>query len=268
MPDATDAPPGPEDRGPAGRPPDGDGPDDPRRRVRRALLGRPGVGQLVVGGLLGLLGFAAAVQVNAVDSDDAYAGARRGDLVQLLETLSAAQDRATRQLAELEDTRDALELDSNEGDAALEEAQRQLEALLLLSGQVGAAGPGVIITIQDPDGAIAARTLLNAIEELRDSGAEAIEVNNSARVVAQTWFGDGPDPADASLVVDGASVSAPYVLEAIGAPETLAEAVRFPGGLADEVEALGGTVAVVESDTVQIDSLAPEQDPDVAAPAT
>ncbi len=244
-----------------------DVPGTPAARVRGALLRRPRRGQLVVAVLLALLGFAAAVQVGAVRSDDTYAGARRGDLVQLLQTLSAARDRATRQLAEVEDTRAALQVDSEQRQAALDEAQRQLEALLLLSGQVGATGPGVAITVQDPDGTIAARTLLNAVQELRDSGAEAIEINNSSRVVAQTWFGDGTDPADSSLVVDGATVSAPYVIEAIGAPETLAEAVRFPGGLGDEVEALGGTVAVAESDSLQVESLASERVTDFAEPA-
>lgn len=241
---------------------------DARSRARRALSAVPGRGQVVVAVLLGLLGFAAAVQITAIDSDDDFAGARRDDLVQLLQTLSAAQDRATRQLGDLENTRDALQASSDQRQTALDAARRQLESLRLLAGQVAATGPGVVITIQDPDGNVASRTLLNVVEELRDAGGEAIEVNNTARVVAQTWFGEGPDPADAALVVDGEPVSAPYVLEVIGDPGTLADAVQFPGGLDDEVTALGGTVAVTQSDSLQIESLTTARDTGFAEPST
>jgi len=242
--------------------------DDARRRVWAALWGRPTRAQVVVGVLLALLGFAAAVQVRAVRSDDELTGARRDDLVQLLQTLSAAQDRVSRQLAELEDTRDELQLSTNQRQVALEQAQRRLDALLLLSGEVGATGTGVVITIQDPDGSVGAVTLLNAVQELRDAGAEAIEINNVARVVAETWFGSGSAATGSALVVDDRTVRAPYVVEAIGASDTLAKAVEFPGGLADEVEALGGSVTVTPLDTVQVQSLAPEPDADFADPTT
>lgn len=238
------------------------------QRVARSVVARPSRGQAVVGVLLAVLGFAAAVQVSEVDSDDAYSGTRREDLVQLLQSLSVAQDRAAGRLADLEETRDALQLSTEQRQAALLESQERLDSLRLLSGQVAAVGPGVRITIDDPDGTVGAATLLNAVEELRDSGAEAIEVNEAARVVAQTWFGDGPDPADASLVVDSRTVSAPYVVEVIGDPATLAEATAFPGGLTDEAEALGGTVSVVTSDELRVESLAPARATSFAEPVT
>jgi len=243
-------------------------PADPRQRAWHGLTARPGRGQVLVAVLLGLLGFAAAVQVRSVDSGSEYAGARRGDLVQLLETVSAAQSRTLAQLSELEQTRAELEASTEQREAALNEAQDRLDMVQLLSGQVGATGPGIAVTIEDPDGTVGATTLLNAVEELRDAGAEALEVNNEARIVAQTWFGDAPDLAGGSLAVDGRTVSAPYIIEAIGARETLAEAVTFPGGLADEVEALGGTVAVAASERVLVESLAPEPDTEFADPST
>ncbi len=243
-------------------------PADGRTRLRAALRTRPGRGQAVAGVLLALLGFAAAVQVSHVRSDDPYSGARRDDLVQLLQTLADAQDRAAEQLSELQDTRDALEESTDQSAAALEEAERQLAALRILSGAVGATGPGVEITIDDPDGTVGARTLLNAIEELRDAGAEAIEINDEARVVAQTYLTDGADLTDGELVIGGRTVSAPYVVDAIGDTDTLAEAVVFRGGLTDEVVALGGTVTVDKPDEIEITSLAPEPDTEFAEPST
>jgi len=266
MPDETPDP--VPDETPEERPDERPSGADGRRRLLGALTARPSRGQAVAGVLLALLGFAAAVQVNAVRTETPYAGARRDDLVQLLQSLSAAQDRAESQLTDLEDTRDALEESTDQRTAALEEARRQLDALQILSGAVGATGPGIRITIQDPDGNVGARTLLNSVEELRDAGAEAIEINDEARVVAQTYLTDGDDLTDGELIVGGRTVRAPYVLEAIGSTETLSEAVVFPGGLTDEVEALGGTVTVEQSDTIEISSLAPEPHTDFVEPST
>jgi uncharacterized protein YlxW (UPF0749 family) len=232
------------------------------------MLARPSRAQAVVGVLLALLGFAAAVQVNEVDSNDDYSGTRREDLVQLLQTLSSAQERADRQVAELEQTRVELAESTDSRQAALDDAREQLESLQLLAGQRAATGPGVTISISDPDGSIAAATLLNAVQELRDAGAEAIEINNVARVVAQTWFGEGSAEADSALAVDGIPVEAPYSMEVIGNPDTLAEAVGFPGGLIDEVEALGGTVTVTPADALEIESSAIDRVDDFAEPAT
>jgi len=131
-----------------------------------------------------------------------------------------------------------------------------------LAGTEPVHGPGVRITIRDPSSAIGAATLLNAVEELRDAGAEALEFNDSVRVVAQTALVD----TNRGVVIGGTSVQPPYVLEAIGAPHTLSEAVVFRGGLGDEVSALGGTASVGEADHLRIDSLHTPQPPQYAAP--
>ena len=73
--------------------------------------------------------------------------------------------------------------------------------------------------------------LLDAIEELRDAGAEAIQINNDVRVVASTDFVDDSP----GVKIDGAKVTSPYVIEAIGDPHNLSEAANFPGGLVSEV---------------------------------
>ncbi|MDF2967806.1 MAG: hypothetical protein K0Q93_1584 [Nocardioidaceae bacterium] len=239
-----------------------------REVLLTALRRRPGRGQTVAGVLLALLGFAAAVQVNAVNSDTPYAGTRRDDLVQLLQTLSAAQDRSSRQLAELRATRDSLVASTDQRAAALEEAQAQLEAVQVLAGTVGVAGPGVVITIDDPTDSVSSLELLNAIQELRDAGAEAIEINDTARVVAQTAVGDGTSLSDGRLTVGSETVTAPYVIEAIGNPDTLSAAVAFRGGLTDDVEVVGGTVTVDTPDEVRITSLAPEAETDFVQPST
>src|SRR5215213_2799687 len=98
---------------------------DGRRRLLETLR-RPGSrGQVVVAVLLALLGFAAVTQVKANDQDDQYVGARQGDLVQYINNLSLASQRAETEIARLEQTRDSLRNDTESRRTALERARDQ-----------------------------------------------------------------------------------------------------------------------------------------------
>ena len=238
-------------------------PDSPSDRIRQALAPRVSRAQVVLGVLLAGVGFAAAVQVHATRSDTAYAGARRQDLVLLLDSLESAAQRATAEIAELERTKRALVTNTNRAQAAVAQAREELQVLGVLAGTLPATGPGVHITIRDPNGAIASSTLLNALEELRDAGAEALEINDTVRVVAETALVD----TATGMAAGGVALEPPYVVEAIGSPQTLSQAVVFPGGLRDEVTALGGTVQVRTDPDLDIASLHTPKPPQYASPA-
>jgi len=207
--------------------------------------------QVVVGVLLAALGFAAAAQIRLTHQDDSYAGKRREDLIELLDSLSAASDRVQTQINELQATRDELLSSSQRRQVAVDEARGRLLVLGILAGTLPAEGPGVTVTITDPSGAVTAASILNGIQELRDAGAEAIEVNDRVRVVASTSFSE----RNGAVVVDGREIQPPYVVDAIGSSHTLSEAVIFPGGLADQVSQLGGEVTTEEVDVVEVTSL-------------
>lgn len=233
-------------------------------RLRAAVTAKPSRAQLIVGVLLAAVGFAAVVQVRTTHEDDNYAGARRGDLVQLLDSLDAANDRLDQQSDQLTATRNRLRTASQKSAVAEAETRKEADNLAILAGSVGAHGPGVEITIQDADKAVTASPLLNAVEELRDAGAEAIQINGTIRVIAQTSF---VDTTSRTVRVDGREVSRPIVIEAIGSAQTLRQAVLFRGGLADEVEALGGQVSVRAKEKVDVTALAESRDPEYAQPA-
>jgi uncharacterized protein YlxW (UPF0749 family) len=201
--------------------------------------------------------------MRATEGSNEFAGARRGDLVQLLNSLSAADLRAREELQELEEAREELRTSSDRAAVAAEEARRQANELAILSGVAPATGPGVRLTLRDPREAVGARTMLNAVEELRDAGAEVIEVNGVARVVAQTWFADSED----GIIIDGTEVKPPYVIVAIGDPETLAQAVSFRGGLTDEVESVGGSVEVTQSSALTVSAVVDDAAPQYSQPA-
>jgi uncharacterized protein YlxW (UPF0749 family) len=240
----------------------GEPPVSGRDRLMRALSGKPSRAQGLVAVLLFVLGVAAATQIRLTRADNDFSGQRREDLVDLLDSLSSANDRARTQLDDLEETRTNLQSSSQRRAAAVEEGQKRLTVLGILSGTVPATGPGVTLTIDDPDGSVTAATLLDGVEELRDAGAEAIEINDSVRVVASTWFTGG----DGQVIVDGETIKPPYVIDAIGGSHTLSEAVIFRGGFRDTVEADGGSVDIQEADVVEVGSLHTITQPEYAQP--
>jgi uncharacterized protein YlxW (UPF0749 family) len=237
-------------------------PGEGRARLMAALRRPPSVRHLTAGVLLAILGFAAVVQVQENDKDDKYVGARQGELVQLINNLSLATRRAENQIAELEQTRNSLRNDTQARRTALERARQQADVLGILAGTLPAVGPGVVVTVKDPDHTFGTDQLLNGLQELRDAGAEAIEINNSVRVVAQSWIRDGTS----GVVVDGALLSPPYTIEAIGDPDTLSGGLDFQQGFVDEVQKRGGTVVIVPSESVEIASVRQPPAPQYAEP--
>jgi uncharacterized protein YlxW (UPF0749 family) len=232
------------------------------RRLWTAVTSRPRRGQLIVAVLLALLGYAAVVQIQLTNSSNDFTGQRRQDLVELLDSLSGASDRAEQQISDLQSTRDDLQSSSSGRAAAIAEAQQRLDDLQILAGTIAAVGPGVTITIDDPELSVSPASLLNGVEELRDAGAEAIQVNGSVRLVQSSWIGGSAG----SVTIDGHPVRPPYVIEAIGSAHTLSDAVGFPGGLADEISSLGGQVSVQEDASVEVDALHPAEQPQYSHP--
>ena len=239
-------------------------PQDGRARLLASLRSPGSRGQVVVAALLAVLGFAAVVQVRATAADDEFTGARQADLIALITTLTLATERASADLAELEETREALSDDSEATQTAVELVRQRIETLGVLAGTVPVEGPGVRLTVSRGAGGAGIGTdqLLEGIQELRDAGAEAIEVDQRVRVVAQTGIEDSTE----GLVVDGVLLRPPYVLDVVGAPETLATAVQFQGGFADAVEDVGGRLDVATPDEVVVESVRRPPDPQYAEP--
>jgi uncharacterized protein YlxW (UPF0749 family) len=232
-----------------------------RQRLVRALV-HPGRGQVVAAVLLAVLGAAAVTQVRIAGSGDDYSGLRQADLIQALNGLQAASRRTEQDISDLEVTRDSLR-DSNEKTAtALEQARQELDTLGVLAGTSAAHGPGVRITVTVPDSGLSLNLLLDGIEELRDAGAEAIEINDSVRVVAQTSF----ESATGGINVDGKVLKSPIHIDVIGDPDGLTSALKFPGGFVDDISIDEGTVTIKESERIEVTVLRKPTEPRYAEP--
>jgi uncharacterized protein YlxW (UPF0749 family) len=245
--------------------PDPSGPTPPegRQRLLAALHTRWSRGQAVVGVLLAVLGFAAVVQVRANDAEQVFVGAREGDLIALINTLALATDRAEEEIADLRRTRDSLLDDAESTATAVSVARQRADTLGILAGTLPAEGPGIRVTVQSQPGELGTEQLLNGLQELRNAGAEAVEINDQVRVVAQSGLTEGPD---GRLAVDGVFLEPPYVVDVIGDPHTLSTALEFDGGFIEEVEEVAGTVTVQQLDTVDVTSTRTPDSPRFANP--
>ena len=132
-------------------------------RLGKAMRARPDLGQVGVAVLVGLLGFAAAVQVRA-DDEDLLNRARRGDLFLILDGLTARGDQLEEQIAQLETDRRELLSGADSEAAALEQTAALAQQLAVLAGTVGATGPGITVTILDPEGQVGARTMYSSVQ--------------------------------------------------------------------------------------------------------
>ncbi|MET7282604.1 DUF881 domain-containing protein [Kribbella sp. NPDC005582] len=241
-------------------------PRTPNLALRRLKAGfKPSRGQAIVAVVLALVACTAVVQVRVNRADDGYQNARREDLIAILDGLGQNTRRLEGEIAELEERKNTLSSSADKAETAKQQAEAQIRALGILAGTLPAHGPGVRITLNDPQSKMTSSNLLDAIEELRDAGAEAIQINGSVRVVASTDFVDDAP----GIKIDGQKVTSPYVIEAIGDSHSLAEASNFPGGLVSEVTGpqVGGTADVNEETNVAITALHAQEEHRYARPA-
>ena len=240
------------------------------RRLRGLLRLRARRVDLTVALLLGVLGFALVVQVRSTQTDGLLVSARQEDLVQILDELSNRSERLRREVTTLTATRQRLTSGSGVDEAALAEARRRTQLLGVLAGTVPASGPGVLVRITDPKTQVSASLLLDALEELRDAGAEAVQLDGvgaggrpvHVRVVASTSLVD----TRAGIAVDRVELLAPYRFVVIGDPGTLAGAMAIPGGVEDAVRQQGGATTVTRSGQVVVSALRALTTPRYARP--
>src|SRR5699024_4309280 len=135
-----------------------------------------------------LLGFALATQVRQTQ-EQGLEDLRQDELVRILDDVTQNGNRLDDEIAELEETRDRLANSEGNSPEAIEAAQERAETLGILAGTERATGPGITLRIDDTSGEIDAATLLDAVQELRDAGAEAMQVGD-VRIIASTWFRD------------------------------------------------------------------------------
>lgn len=222
-----------------------------RFRLRSSLQPRLSKTQATITLLFLIFGFSLATAIQDNQADTLLSNTRQSDLVGVLDNLAQREARLRQELLTLEADRKTL-LGGDEY-AALNAAKDRAKLLALIAGTEATTGSGITISI---NGSINAVTLLDAIQELRDAGAQAIEISDqtlNVRVVANTWFADGPS----GLTVGGTDLRLPIKIKVIGDATVLSPALQIPGGLSDTVSAAGGAVTIQELSNISIKSVVP-----------
>lgn len=219
------------------------------RTLGAALRPRLTISQMVAAILCGLLGFALAVQLTA-DERSSLAGLRQNELVRILDEVTRRGEDLEQQALTLRGQLAELQSSTDARAAAIDVALERAEVQGILSGRLPARGPGIVVRIDEGDTALPATTMLSVLQELRNAGAEVIELND-VRIVASSAFTDSPQ----GLVLDGTLLVSPYVWNVIGSADTLTPALEIPGGAMASVRNGGGKGTVTPRDVVRVEAL-------------
>lgn len=220
---------------------------------------------IVIAVLVGLMGFALVVQVRGTSTDATLASARQDDLVRILSDLDSNENRLRSETTDLEQLKRELTAGSESQEAAKAAAEKRADELGILAGTLPAEGPGLSVRFE---GTVRAARVLDAVEELRNAGAEAMQISGAngktVRIIVSSYF-TGPDN---EITVDGQKLTAPLTITVIGDPQTMKTALNIPGGVVATVSSDGGNVIVDEPGTVRVTTLAPPPDLQYAQPAS
>ena len=185
-----------------------------------------------------------------------------GDLARILSGLNAEADALQTELAELKVQLNELRRSSQSDAAAAEAVDQQLRSLEVLAGTTPVTGPGVVMSISDPDGNLTYDALIDVVQELRDAGAEAIAINGERIGVASAFA-----ERDGAITVNGKALSDPYRVAAIGQATTLEGGLKIPGGAVDAITALKAVqVEVQKQAKVDLPALTKAPEFEVARP--
>ena len=214
----------------------------PRITWREMLFPHSGRSAIFVGLLCALLGLALVVQFRSTNEDQ-LASLRQEDLVRLLEEVTARELQLEEEADRLLATRQELTTGTNQARAALEVARTRASVEGILSGRLPAQGPGLRIDIGDTERLLSARDFVNLLEELRNAGAEVIQVGDYRIVTSSTFTNRA-----GQIFLDGNELPDEVTWLVIGDPATMDRALEIPGGALPRIRQAGATTLVTQSE--------------------
>ena len=217
-------------------------------------------GELAVMAVCVVVGFLLAAQLRGVQlagAADATNASRLETLQSLYNDVVEERDGLTEQVGQLQRELELYRQQAASGDEGSEALKTELEQMEITAGLTDVEGPGVTVVLEDStqanvtgdeaDYLIHDNDILSVINELRSAGAEAISLNGE-RILATSEV----RCTGAVVTVNGRRYAAPYVIFAIGDPDTLYSALTMRNGVVDILSQWGITVRVTASDQLLI----------------
>ena len=217
-------------------------------------------GELAVMAVCVVVGFLLAAQLRGVQlagAADATNASRLETLQSLYNDVVEERDGLTEQVGQLQSELELYRQQAASGDEGSEALKTELEQMEITAGLTDVEGPGITVVLEDStqanvtgdeaDYLIHDNDILSVINELRSAGAEAISLNGE-RILATSEV----RCTGAVVTVNGRRYAAPYVIFAIGDPDTLYSALTMRNGVVDILSQWGITVRVTASDQLLI----------------
>ncbi|MHB0977623.1 MAG: DUF881 domain-containing protein [Candidatus Aquicultorales bacterium] len=139
--------------------------------------------------------------------------------------------------------------------SVLQSNKKTKQSLEILAGNASVRGRGVRVTVKDTKGKLSGADLSDIVNELKAAGAEAIALDG-VRVGANTPLKREKD----GIYLRGKKIDAPYVVESVGDPETLYQALTMAGGIRDTLTSSvpGVVMELVAKDALTLPRLDPQ----------
>lgn len=193
---------------------------------------------VILGIMCVLLSIGISLQVRTVNSNGSTTSSNqklnnlKTQVLKMKEKYEESYNMLEKMEKDLENTRASV----TNNDEKLKSLEEEIKKVNILLGTTEATGPGVTINVSDASISNTMSTFLNPrdlivhdtdlleiVNELKNAGAEAIEVNGQRIGSNTSILCDGN-----VIVINGEKVSSPFTINAIGLPERLATLNR-PG---------------------------------------
>lgn len=193
---------------------------------------------LVLGIMCFILTFGIAVQIKTVNGTGT-AVATTSSENELRDAVLRAKEKYDNLYEDLERMENQLEIErtnSTQNNTELTELESTIKEGNKILGVSEVTGPGIIITVNDNQQILSSNVidpnwyivhdtdLINIVNALKNTGAEAISINNQRIVTTSSIECDGN-----IVIINGEKIAAPFEIKAIGLPESLLGVTRFSG---------------------------------------
>ena len=197
-----------------------------------------------------LIGLLAVMQLRTQTNLARIQPPSQSDQAQVVSNLVEANSKLGQEISRLENQLAQFGQGSR---AEIDALIQEIDQLKILSGEAEASGPGVEVWLSRE---ISVPDMVDLINEVRNSGSEAITINNLRVINRSSVSGDGT-----SMLIDNQPIHPPFVLQALGDSETIERALERKGGLVSllSVNYPGLTVRVTKYDKLLLPSYQAQQ---------
>ena len=218
-------------------------------------------GMIVIGLLAMFIGLVISIQITTTQGSDQgglVPVAKAQGYLEELKKVRAEKDVAVEQLNELESRLDGIEKEKADEDFVLKGVVSDLEKYKMAAGVVDVQGSGVIVTVDDPIPTeefsdeysvimLRYELLLSLVNKMKDAGAEAISINGQ-RIIATTEISLAGDNVNINTV----PTAPPYIIKAIGNPETIESTLTIRFGIIEQMKSYGLRIDIKQKNIIEV----------------